>query len=475
MASTIVFEELAPPPALELSESGSIPLACYAYMAIPETGLFGYGELPLTFEAPGFALDPAVIVFAYGELPLTAGFSFVPKVVELEMEGSIPLFMLATTDLLLGRGSIPLSLSAMSIPGIPTDDSPVAEVDDWVVASDAVTYAETAVVTTKMAGSATALSSANRASSASESLTLRDQLRAVLEAVIVDEAAFEAAATGESLITVALVDTLRLLGAAESTVAAMAMLSDAMAVREAAVSVQDAEANDAAALTEAVDGLARALEVVVSTAVFSESVQALAVLTVLIPETVALDDTAEALAIFQAVIDERLELAVGFTLDGVPYVGIAINTANRAVTEYDNFNFNSLAWNGRHLYGAGPDGLYRLAGDTDAGAQIRAYLRTPMQRIAEGKAARVTDAYLGFRSNGTLQLKVIVNDNAGRKVGYVYDLVRAPVGAPQPGRFKVGRRLKSVYMAFELGNVAGDDFAIDVLEIRPLVCDRRLP
>ena len=70
---------------------------------------------------------------------------------------------------------------------------------------------------------------------------------------------------------------------------------------------------------------------------------------------------------------------------------------------------------------------------------------------------------------------MIVNDNAGQKVGYVYDLVAAPAGAPQPGRFKVGRGLKSVYMAFELGNVAGSDFAADVLEIRPLVLDRRLP
>lgn len=475
MASTIVFEELAPAPALEVSLSGTIPLTCHAYAAIPDTGMFLYGELPITFETPGFALEPAVIVSAYGELPLTAGYFFVPKVVQAELAGELPLYMLATTDRFLLRGSVPLSLSAMSIIGTPLDDSPVAEVDEWVVAADSLAYEEIAAAVTRMVGADAALASANRTAIAADALNLRDRLRLLLEAVVTDSAAFASVVAGDPIITAALVDTLVLADVAENSVAAMAMLSDLVALAEAVASVQEAEANDAAAIADTLEALARAMEVVVSTAVFSETLQGLAVLTVLVPDALVLADTPDPVAIYQAIIDERLALSVAFDFDGVPYVGLAMNTANRAVTEYDAFDYNSLAWFGGKLYGAGAAGLYRLEGNTDAGQPIQAFVRTAMKRIAGGKAARISDAYLGFRANGELQLKVIVNDNAGRKVGYVYDLVSAPKGASQPGKFDVGRGIKSVYMAFELGNVAGADFAIDVLEIRPLILDRRLP
>lgn len=475
MTATIVFEELGAAPALEVSCYGVIPLSIHAFAAIPEAGLFGYGELPLTFEAPGFTLEPAVIVSVYGELPLVAGPSFIPHVVGTEMEGEIPLYMLATTDRLLGRGSIPLRLSAMSIVGVPLDDNPVVELEEWVVGADSLAFDQITSAVVRLTGADTTAATANRMASAAETLTLRDRLRLLLEAVVTDSAAFSAVVTGNPVITAALVDTLVLAGVAENTIAAMATLSDLVALSEAVASVQEAEANDAAALADTLEALARALEVVVSTAVFSETLQGLAVLTVLMPDTVVLADTADGLAIYQAIIDERLALSVAFDFDGVPYVGLAMNTANRAVTEYDAFDYNSLASFGGRLYGAGAAGLYRLEGDTDAGQPIQAFVRTAMQRVAGGSAARISDAYLGFRASGALQLKVIVNDNAGQKVGHVYDLVAAPRGASQPGKFDVGRGLKSVYMAFELGNVAGADFAIDVLEIRPLILDRRLP
>ena len=110
----------------------------------------------------------------------------------------------------------------------------------------------------------------------------------------------------------------------------------------------------------------------------------------------------------------------------------------------------------------------------DAGAPIAAYLRTAMTRIAGGKATRISDAYLGFRGTGAPQLKVVVTNDAGQKISYVYDLDRTPSGVQEAGRFKVGRGLKSIYMAFELSNATGGEFAADVLEIRPLVLDRRL-
>src|SRR5690606_28605238 len=126
--------------------------------------------------------------------------------------------------------------------------------------------------------------------------------------------------------------------------------------------------------------------------------------------------------------------------------------------------------------GAAETGLLRLEGADDNGAPVLAHVRTAMQRIAGGRAARIQEAFIGFRADGSMQLKVTVPNASGDRISYIYDIDRAPHGGQQVGRFKVGRGIKTVYASFELANgVAGGDFAVDVLEIHPLVLERRLP
>lgn len=307
-----------------------------------------------------------------------------------------------------------------------------------------------------------------------EALAIDARLRLVLEAIASDAGTLASTVSGGRVATIALADALVGTSAATNSITAMAVVSDALALTELIRSIADGEASDTAALADTLEGLRTAMETVVVEAVLSEEALGLAVVTVLVPDTAGVGEEASTLSVLQAAIDDELDLTVSLTLDGLPYLGLALNARNRAVTEYSAFDYNSLASYGGKLYGAGEGGLYRLEGSDDDGAAIAAFARTAMQRVAGGKAARVSDAYLGFRANGDLQLKVVVREDDGRRIGYVYDLVRGTTGAAQSGRFKVGRGLKSVYMAFELSNVAGADFAVDVLEVRPLVLDRRI-
>ena len=414
---------------------------------------------------------------AYCEIPLELGYTVAYEVGTADAELDLPVTIESYVDVdTIAELLLPISVAATSPLGmVPIGDEPFVEIEEAMLGTTAIEAKELLAVLERFVGASLAQTMVDRVIAQGESLNIRTKLTLVLEAMAVDTAAFQEVVEGVPVATIAMVDALQLAGAAEGSVSAMAILSDLVALSAAVASVQEAEATDDAALAEEVEGLARALESIVTTAVFSDTVQGLAVLTVVVPEGLQVATVPEALASRVAEVADTLPLAVSFDFEGVPYVGLSMNTATKGITEYDSFDYNSLAWFNGKLYAAGAAGLYRHDAATDAGEPINAYLRTAMQRIAGGKAARISDAYLGFRGDGSMQLKVVVNDNAGRKVGYVYDLVSAPVGAAQAGRFKVGRGLKSVYMAFELSNAAGSDFAIDVLEIRPLVLDRRLP
>lgn len=479
MPDTITFESLGDAYTDDIDASAALAIIINSVVADGDTDLvFATCEIPLTMVSGVGVEAPEVdTIQAYCEIPLELGYTVAYEIGTAEAELELPVSIESFVDVdTIAALVLPLTLEATVPLGlVPIGDEPYVEIEEAMLGTAASDLTELLAVLEQFVGATLAQTMVNQVIAQGESLSIKTKLTLVLEALAVDTAAFQEVVAGVPVATIAMVDALQLAGAAQGSVSAMAILSDLVAMATAVASVQEAEATDAAAMAETVEGLARTLESVISTAVFSDTVQGLAVFTVLVPEAMQVATVTEALAIRVAEVADTLPLAVSFEFDGVPYVGLSMNAATKGITEYDSFDYNSLAWFNGKLYAAGAAGLYRHDADTDAGEPINAYLRTAMQRIAGGKASRISDAYLGFRGDGSMQLKVVVNDNAGRKVGYVYDLVSAPAGAPQAGRFKVGRGLKSVYMAFELSNAAGSDFAIDVLEIRPLVLDRRLP
>ena len=145
----------------------------------------------------------------------------------------------------------------------------------------------------------------------------------------------------------------------------------------------------------------------------------------------------------------------------------AINTRTNAITEYQNYAFNSFASMGLRYIAASADGVFELDGELDDGALIPAELETGYYQMAGTKTAGIKGCYLAMRGQGQALLKIIAGD--GRE--YVY---RANV---QPGlmntKINIGKGLFARYFAFNL-QTPGQDWDLDDVEFVPMMRDRRV-
>ncbi len=145
----------------------------------------------------------------------------------------------------------------------------------------------------------------------------------------------------------------------------------------------------------------------------------------------------------------------------------AVNTRTNAVTEYLNYDFRSFALMGNRYVAAGSDGLYELDGDTDDGALIISEMMSGYLQLNEKKLFGIKGAYVAIRGGGRFYLKLVSGD--GRE--YIYELKAQP--NLMTTKKKVGKGIKTTYMAFEL-ITEGQDFDLDSLEFIPMTSGRRV-
>jgi len=148
-----------------------------------------------------------------------------------------------------------------------------------------------------------------------------------------------------------------------------------------------------------------------------------------------------------------------------------LNTRKKALTEYDNFNFNSYArFNGVTL-AASSAGIFKLAAeDTDAGTEIDAVVRTGQQMFGTTFNKRVPRIYAGYEATGPLRFVTITSQDGRR----TYQLPDNRIRGVQQRRVPVGRGPKSPYWQFEVQNEEGSDFLIEHLDLYPEVLSRRV-
>ena len=170
--------------------------------------------------------------------------------------------------------------------------------------------------------------------------------------------------------------------------------------------------------------------------------------------------------IFNGEIDDVINIAIGYLSPNGQFSTWAMNTRNASVTEYSNYEFNSFAQIGNIYYGASPNGLYQLLGDTDDGQAIIADIKSGFAQWAETKETLVRGVYLGVRGGGHFVLKLITGDGKT----YIYS-VNARSEATT--KIKVGKGIRARYIAFELIST-GQDFDLDTVEFVPLISDRRV-
>ncbi len=166
---------------------------------------------------------------------------------------------------------------------------------------------------------------------------------------------------------------------------------------------------------------------------------------------------------------DRIELFAGYVGPAGDFTTWAINTRTNAVSEYDNWDFNSFAKMGNKYLGASAAGLFELNGNDDAGANIRALVRSGIFQVSGSHLAGFKAAYIGARIKDDapdVYLRLIADDN---KV-YTYAV---KVRDMKTSRVDFGKGLRHRYYAWEL-EIPAADFDLDTIEFLPLVMQRRI-
>lgn len=147
-----------------------------------------------------------------------------------------------------------------------------------------------------------------------------------------------------------------------------------------------------------------------------------------------------------------------------------VNTETGASSQYEQYGFNSFfnrPSDGKS-YGICSSGIYRLNGDTDAGADISALADFGRSDYGTSHKKKIPYIYLGVGSNGVLYLKV---DSDGES--YIYEM-RNSSTAVKNHRVDVGKGLHGNYWNPVLMNKDGADFDLNAIQFEPIVSSRRI-
>jgi hypothetical protein len=163
-----------------------------------------------------------------------------------------------------------------------------------------------------------------------------------------------------------------------------------------------------------------------------------------------------------------MQVAVVIQAGKEQYTGWIVNPSLAASAGLSGFDFNSFARCKGKSYAIGPGGIYKLGGDKDAGADIKAFIGLPKLTFGSAQQKRVPHAYIGVASTGHMIMRVLVDNQT-----FTY-VARNTTPTMGQQRIDTGKGLKGSYWQFELMNEDGADFDIDTIRFMPIVLERRL-
>lgn len=271
------------------------------------------------------------------------------------------------------------------------------------------------------------------------------------------------------------IDLLLAAGVANHTLQAIHQLSSALAADAVARIVQMEEVTDAMVVGELTAHQLRAYQRAIEAIVAADTATMRVRFTVVGVDAVAMADTGATTARLLEAIADGLTVVADIALEDGRHVAWVVNAATSAAWSYSNYGFNSFAtFDGRH-YGAKDDGIYLLEGDTDAGAAIRARLRTGPMDFGTSSVKRPAAMYLMAKRTGELALKVVVTNEDARQEVHWYRLEGGPARVTRQDKVPaLDKGLETVDFEFELVNLDGADFDVDSWQMLPMITSRRV-
>ena len=153
----------------------------------------------------------------------------------------------------------------------------------------------------------------------------------------------------------------------------------------------------------------------------------------------------------------------GFGAEGsqTSYRSMVMNLKNYGLTEYLNYNFNSLCSFDGKYFGSNTSGIYELTGTQDVSTNIPWRIVTPRFDLETDNVRKILrHAWLGYKSSGDLTLTVILPDATE------YEYTVDSVSVVDDGiRVKFGKGIKSRYVEMELKNNANESIILDKFRI----------
>lgn len=155
-----------------------------------------------------------------------------------------------------------------------------------------------------------------------------------------------------------------------------------------------------------------------------------------------------------------------FHAAGIAYVhkAVVMNLKTFAVSEYKNFNFDSVVYFNGQFLGINEQGVFILEGDDDLGQYIQARVKSGTQDFGKTAISIPQEAWLAFRSDkreNALQLDIRVDEKT--------DLYPGRFGGNgkklREHRTKLGRGVKARFFTWDLKNVSGSWFNMESLRI----------
>jgi hypothetical protein len=143
------------------------------------------------------------------------------------------------------------------------------------------------------------------------------------------------------------------------------------------------------------------------------------------------------------------------------YLAMVLNIKNRALTLYENYDFNSMCrFNDKH-FGATKTAIYDLdSGTTDAGTLIDWNMKTGYLDLEQKIKKRLRQAWLSYKTDGDLIL-TITQPN-----GDEYEYQLEGIDTTETGlRVKFGKGIRSKYVALDIKNVDGSSIDLDVIKL----------
>ena len=168
-------------------------------------------------------------------------------------------------------------------------------------------------------------------------------------------------------------------------------------------------------------------------------------------------------------LSDSISITAGYVSPDGNFTTWAINTRTNAVSEYQNWTFNSFAKRGSVYLGADRDGLYELQGSTDDGENIPASITSGLMALGGAKFTQFKGVYLSLRTKDDARdmvLKLVTGDGKS----FIYAVRPNDM---RTTKVHVGKGLRARYWAWTLSTVAAD-FDLEGVEFVPLISQRRV-